>query len=75
MQRYIEYLNSLEFHVYEIIIMHSLCVLQECPQWSDWSPCSVSCGEGISDRSRDCPGSMEYQSESCEEHPIRKHII
>ncbi|GFS05121.1 brain-specific angiogenesis inhibitor 1 [Elysia marginata] len=47
------------------------CNLDPCPidgmftNWTDWSPCSVSCGGGVVNRSRDCYGPF-YGGKSCE---------
>lgn len=36
--------------------------------WTDWSPCSVTCGLGVETRTRECrnPGSMDTAGAGCE---------
>lgn len=64
--------NSIEYEV---------CVIPNCPvdgywrKWSEWGPCSVSCGNGFSVRKRqcnppkfggnNCEGNTNTQSKNC----------
>ncbi len=50
------------------------CHLQPCSQpsahwnvWSEWSPCPVSCGEGVTQRRRTCPSGSTCQGLSVQE--------
>ncbi|GFS05101.1 SCO-spondin-like [Elysia marginata] len=55
------------------------CNVQPCPidgvltAWSNWSDCSVTCGGGVANRSRDCNG-PKYGGKDCE-GPRVEHMI
>lgn len=45
------------------------CVNRPCPEWSEWTSCSVTCGNGSQSRSRNCTNPRPINGEkSCKEY-------
>lgn len=61
-----------------------ICGRRTCPvgqftEWSNWSPCSVTCGRGVTQRTRQCLGPEECiggtrQTKACERNCSPKEI-
>ncbi|KAL4232485.1 Isthmin 2b [Mactra antiquata] len=51
--------------LYLLWIRYCSYVIGETTEWSDWSPCSVSCGNGTRNRTRQCSSSTSNDNITC----------